>query len=1033
MFRALPFSLFTVGLAACLFGFLRSAPFHSDVIDKRSVVIAQNGLSQTAAPLASTQFHGVLTHHNDNARTGQNLNESLLTPANVNATSFGHLFSQPVDGFVYAQPLYVPNVTLSDNTIHNLVIIATEHDSVYAFDADLPGPPLWKTSFLNPALQISTVPNGDVGTSDIVPEIGITGTPVIDPTTNTLYVVSKIKEPGQTYYQQLHALDLTSGNNVVAPVSIMASYPGSAQPSDGNGNVIFNALLENQRSALLLVDEPAEPAVSGKVVFIAWASHGDNQPYHGWVLGYDAATLKQVYVYNDTPNGTEGGIWQAGGGPGADQNGNVFVSTGNGTFSVDTGGIDYGDSFLNLLPGASAISVATFFTPFNQANLAAGDTDLGSGGVLLLPDQTTGPAHLLVSAGKQGNIYLVNRDSMGGFSSTTDNVVQEIDGAIGGLFSNPAYWQGTVYFGSAGKGVQAFSLSNGLLSSTPTMLTAHSFAWPGTTPSISANGSQDGILWTIDTSAYSSSSPGTLYAYDATNLSNELYDTQQNSARDSLGPPAKFTVPTIANGKVYVGTQTQLSVYGLLQAASPTPTANGGVTPTPTATVSATPTATVSATPTPTATAPATINFSNGFTSSAGLTLNNGATVSGGGLLLTDGGNYEARSAFFTTPVNLQAFTSDFYFKLTNPNADGFTFTICTSPTAVGSYGGGLAYTGIGNSVAVKFDLYNNSGEGPNSTGLYQDGQPPTVPAINLSGTGIDLHSQDIFHVHLVYDGTNLTTNITDTVTNASLTQNYPVNIPQVVGGSTGVVGFTGATGALTAVQDILSWTFSPGNQASPMPTPTATAPATINFSNGFTSSAGLTLNNGATVSGGGLLLTDGGNYEARSAFFTTPVNLQAFTSDFYFKLTNPNADGFTFTICTSPTAVGSYGGGLAYTGIGNSVAVKFDLYNNSGEGPNSTGLYQDGQPPTVPAINLSGTGIDLHSQDIFHVHLVYDGTNLTTNITDTVTNASLTQNYPVNIPQVVGGSTGVVGFTGATGALTAVQDILSWTFSPGP
>ena len=594
MLRALAFSLCTVGLAAG-FGFLRSAPFHSDTIHKRPVVIAQNGLTRTATePLASTQFQGVLTHHNDNARTGQNLSELLLTPANVNKTSFGKLFSQTVDGFVYAQPLYVPNVTLSDNTNHNLVIVATEHDSVYAFDADLPGPPLWQTSFLNPALQISTVPSGDVGIGDIVPEIGITGTPVIDPTTNTLYVVSKTKEPGPTYVQQLHALDLSSGNDIVTPVSITASFPGSSQPTDGNGNVVFNALRENQRSALLLVDEPA---VSLKVVFIAWASHGDIQPYHGWVLGYDAKTLQPLYVYNDTPNGTEGGIWQTGGGPGADQNGNVFVSTGNGTFSVNTGGIDYGDSFLNLAPGSSALSVATFFTPLNQANLAANDTDLGSGGVLLLPDQTTVP-----------------------------------------------------------------------------------------------------------------------------------------------------------------------------------------VTP----------------------------NFSNGFTSPAGLTLNNGASVSGGLLQLTDGGTYEARSAFFTTPVNVQSFTSDFYFQLTNPNADGFTFTICTSPTAVGPDGSDLAYTGIGNSVAVKFDLYDDAGEGPDSTGLYQDGQTPTVPAVNLTGTGIDLHSQDIFHVHLTYDGTTLATTITDTVTNASFTQNYPVNIPQVVGGPTGMVGFTGATGGLTAVQDILSWTFTP-------------------------------------------------------------------------------------------------------------------------------------------------------------------------------------------------------------------------------
>src|SRR5208337_2712201 len=408
------------------------------------------------------------------------------------------------------------------------------------------------------------------------------------------------------------------------------------------------------------------------------------------------------------------------------------------------------------------------------------------------------------------------------------------------------------------------------------------------------------------------------------------------------------------------------------------------------------------------------------------------------------------------------SFTNDFTFQLTNPNADGFTFTICNSASALGGVGGDLGYAGIPNSVAIKFDLYNNSGEGPNSTGLYQNGQIPTVPAVSMVNTGIDLHSGDIFAVQMTYNSAILAVTINDTSTGASFSQNYSVNIPQLVGASTGYVGFTAGTGGLTAVQDIITWNYATGAQSSPTPTSastptatptpkatptptatprttatptptaTATAPAAINFSNGFTSPAGLTLNNGATVSGGLLQLTDGGAYEARSAFFTTPVNLQTFTSDFYFQLTSPNADGFTFTICTSPTAVGPNGGALAYAGIGNSVAVKFDLYNNAGEGPDSTGLYQDGQVPTVPAINLTGTGINLHSQDIFHVHLTYDGTTLATTITDTVTNASFTQDYPVNIPQVVGGPTGVVGFTGATGGLTAVQDILSWTFTPG-
>ncbi len=407
------------------------------------------------------------------------------------------------------------------------------------------------------------------------------------------------------------------------------------------------------------------------------------------------------------------------------------------------------------------------------------------------------------------------------------------------------------------------------------------------------------------------------------------------------------------------------------------------------------------------------------------LTLNGGAALIGTSLGLTDGSQNEARSAFLTSPVNIQQFNTSFNFQLTNAAADGFTFTIQgDGPTPLGGLGGSLGYQGIPMSVAVKFDLYSNSGEGPDSTGLYINGANPTLPAINLSSTGIDLHSGDIFNAQLTYNGTTLTVVITDTATNATATQTYTVNIPAIVGGPTAYVGFTGASGGATAVQQILSWSFNSGLLTGP------------EFFSGFSSSSlsQLALNGGATLNGTRLRLTDtthGGEF--RSAFFTTPVSVQQFSSGFDFQLTNPLADGFTFTIQgVGPTARGTGGADLGYGGMPESVAVKFDLFSNAGEGPDSTGLYTNGATPTTPSIDLSSTGVNLHSGDTFNAQLAYNGTVLTVVITDKVTNASATQVYTVNIPAIVGGPTAYVGFTAGTGASTAVQEILNWAYSSG-
>jgi len=494
---------------------------------------------------------GVFTYKFDNARTGQNLSESILTPANVKSTEFGKVFTLDVDGYIYGQPLYVTSIDISGQGTHNVVYVVTEHDSVYAFDADgKTKSPLWHVSFINPTAGVTTIPTADVG-STIFPEIGITSTPVIDPGTGTLYVDASTKENG-SYFHRLHALDLASGNEKFgSPVTISGSVSGSGDGNDGSGHVPFQAKIELQRAGLLLLNN---------TIYIAFASHGDNGPYHGWVFAYDATTLKQVGIWNATPNGNAGGIWHAGGGLAADSAGSIYGISGNG---LADGGPDYGDTFFRLSLGSGGLSVADFFTPFDQQNLAAHDIDLGSGGPLLLPDQPGSHPHLLTSAGKAGTIYLIDRDDMGGYNTTTDNIVQKITGAVGkngaddNNFCTPTYWQGRVYYVGAVDVAKAFALNNGTLSTTPQSQSSHAFTSQGATPAISASGNTNGILWVIDRG-------GVLYAYDATNLATELYNSSQAGTRDTLGTAVRFTVPTIANGRVYIGTKSQVVVYGLL-------------------------------------------------------------------------------------------------------------------------------------------------------------------------------------------------------------------------------------------------------------------------------------------------------------------------------------------------------------------------------------------------------------------------------------------------------------------------------------
>jgi len=524
---------------------------------------SNDSTSPSPSPTPGTTSAGVFTYRNDNARTGQNLQETILTPTNVNSTKFGKLLSYPVDGLLYAQPLYMSNVNIVGQ-LHNVVFAATAHDSVYAFDADNPtSPPLWHRSFINPP-NVTSVPSSDYVCNEVQPEMGIISTPVIDPASGTLYVVAMTKETGPTYLFRLHALNVTTGAEVgTGPVVIQASVPGTGDGNDGQGHVPFNAFQHKQRAALLL---------SHGVVYVGFASNCDTDPYHGWLLGYDANTLALVATFNDTPNGSRGGIWN--GGPSADANGNLFVITGNGTFdgASPAGNNNWGDSFLRLAGGT--LKLLDFFTPFNQADLAANDVDLGSSAPVLLPDQPGLHPHLMVGGGKEGRIYLVNRDNMGQFQAGSDSqIVQEVTGQLafypseGSLFTVPAYFNNTVYFLANHDVLKAFSLINGQLSTSPVFQATTPFGYPGASPMISANGTNNGIVWALDANGANGANgtvPEVLHAYSAANVANELYNSNMSPARDTLGTSRSFQIPTVANGKVYVGTNNELSVFGLL-------------------------------------------------------------------------------------------------------------------------------------------------------------------------------------------------------------------------------------------------------------------------------------------------------------------------------------------------------------------------------------------------------------------------------------------------------------------------------------
>ena len=895
----------------------------------------------------------VTTWRNDTQRDGQNLNETTLNLSNVNTNQFGLLFSQPVDGYVYAQPLYLPNITIGGQA-HNVVFVATEHDSVYAFDADTNGGsngfPLWFASLLTTAHGAApgaTTVSSEILGTDIYPETGITGTPVIDPSSGTLYVVSKTLE-GSTFVQRLHALDVTTGNEKFGgPVVITATIPGTGHGSV-NGSLTFDPEWENQRPGLLLLNG---------IVYIGFGAHNDVGPWHGWILSYNAQTMQQTGAFCATPNGVGAGVWMSGAGlageiadPVNHPFGRMFTVTGNGDYTASPPylpGMDFGDTILNLDLTNGVPTVQDEFTPQNQATLDARDADQGSAGVLIVPSQSSGSyPNLLVQAGKSGQILLLNRENLGGYNPAGDQVVQEIPSAVGntGTWATPAYYNGNVYFAGRQDFLKSFPLVNGQLIG-PTATSNQVFSYPGANPVISANGNSQGIVWAINSAAYSTNGPAVLQAFNAATLGAPLYSSATNPTRDNPGSAVKFTVPTVANGKVYVPAQYQVTIYGLLSAqpVTATPVLGPG---------------------------------SETFAGSVAVTIAD-ATPGAAIYYTVDGSMPALSSPVYTAPINVSASTT------INAMASVAGYDVSRVASA--------AYT-LSSQVATPVITPN--------AGTY------TQPAqISIS----DANSGAV--IYYTTDGSNPATSPTAVLYNAPFTLSAASTV-NAVGELSGSTNSNVASSA---------YSFNFG----------ATG---IDFPEGFADSGGiLTLNGSAGLNDSRLQMTDGGFNEASSAWYYLPVNVQAFTTTFSFQLSNPAGNGITFAIQgNGASALGAAGSGLGFQGIPSSIAIKFDFATPVGTGTDSTGLFINGVAPTVPAIDLSATGINLQSDDAMNVQLAYNGTILSMNITDMDNGASYSTSWPLNIPSIVGGSTAYVGFTGGAGTGSSSQKVLTWTYAVG-
>ena len=892
----------------------------------------------------------VLTWRYDLTHSGQNTSETALSPTNVSPDSFGKLFSLSVDSTTYAQPLYVPGLKMGDGQTHNVLFVSTSNDSVYAFDADSNGGananPLWKISLLTAdhgaGAGATAVPWQDTGSPDVAPTVGITGTPTIDPATNTMYLVAKTKENG-AYFSRLHAINiLTGAERPNSPVNITATVAGTGNGSSG-GQLSFSPLWENQRTALNLYNG---------YVYFGYGAHGDNGPWHGWLFAYNASTLAQSAVLCLTPNGSGAGVWASGAGLPIDNvaaGGRMFVSTGNGTHSTYPpfdANTEFGESVVNISLANGGLKPTDAFTPFNYQLLNGEDWDLGAGGPLMVPDQQGTHPHVLVQVGKEGRILVLDRDNLGGYAagaSSNTNALQDISSAIPqgrGFWSTPAYWNGNVYLWAENNVPMLFKMSTGVMNTTPDSQSTITSAFPDPSFSISSNGTQSGIAWALRADQFNTNGPGVLYAWDANDLTHTIYESDTNSARDVAGAANKFSIPIVTNGKVYVAANMQVDVYGLLAgqavAAAPVITPNGG-----------------------------------SFSTAQNVTLS--TTTSSAAIYYTrDGSTPTPASTLYAGPISvstnttIKAIASAAGFVQSAVSSATFTFTTQT-PTvtfapAPGTYSSSQTVT-LSNTDANAKIYYTTDGSTPSASSILYAGPIQVSTSETIKAIAIDPQLQNSLISSAAY-------------------------VIQLVGTS-------------------------------------------IDFGMGFSSTAGLTLNGSAMANNDTRLqLTNGGLNQAGSVFWNTLIGINSFSTKFEFQISSAQANGFTFCIQNvAPTALGGSSAGLGYQGIAKSVAIKFNFYDYQGEGSDSTGVYTNGDPPLLPSTDISPSGIQLSSGDSIDAQVTYDGTTLTLNLLDLVTNKTFTTSWPINIPQIVGGNAAYVGFTGGTGGLTASQKILTWTY----
>ncbi len=958
----------------------------------------------TAAEIVAQAQVSVVTAHNDIARTGQNLNETILTPANVssNAGLFGKLFSRSVNGFVFAQPLYVPHVTIAGNKgTHNVVYVATGNDYVYAFDADSNGgidsAPLWQVSLLT-----NSAPSGTYTST-----FGVTGTPVIDastsatdPTAQTLFLVSS-EAQGTTQIYRLHALDITSGaEKFGGPFPIQASVAGTGSGST-NGSVAFDSLYQRQRAGLLLLNG---------VIYVPFGSVNDDGPWHGWIFSYgvgtnsstNAPTLRQFNVFCTTADGSGAGIWMGGAGLAAEVNnpakpyGRMFLATGNGFYGISPPASgkppysnpqnEYGMSVLDLDLTNGIMTVEDEFTPYNEALLNGEDGDLGSGGPVLLPLQTLASGKTLdplVEVGKSGMIYILDRDNNNDGSNSAPNPYSPA--GLGGFNTkdrirsckrykrqSPANKTGALESGEAPPTGTETSTSAGPAPRSATVLplirSRTEYCQPRR-PARAANSSftllprRRSPPTANPTASFGCWITMPILEAETRRCSPTMRPTWRTcstpatptSPRTIQGKPSSTQCRPLPTARSIPGRRICLNVYGLF--------------------------ASTPAAPTPVITSnPATTSFSGSLSVSINDSTAN-ATI------------------YYTTDGTLPTVASTVY---SGPFSISSTETITAIASVTGdrlSAPASVTFTSTSNAVNPVFSL---------ASGTYSGTQTLTITDATATAT----------ICYTVYGST-------PTTASTCYTPSSHNNAPLVI--------------SIPVSETVKAIATGPGlkNSAVVSAAYTITPLYAINFSQGFTQavSSGLMQFNGSTgLDDFRLQLTNGGTLEAGSAFYAQPVNIQAFTTDFTFQLSNPQADGFTFTIQSGgPSALGGVGGGLGYAGIPKSVAIKFDIYNNAGEGADSTGLYTNGASPTVPAIDLTSTPINLHSGGYYNAHITYDGLNLTITLTDPISLQGWTHVWPINIPATVGGNAAYVGFTGGTGGLTSSQKITSWTLAEGP